>query len=88
MKTYQRFVAVALLLGLSHFASLLQVSQGGTPYSFSKALHPKLHTIVMPPVNARQLIAEDEQEQRLGIAIPFRFGYALDANLGLTTAGT
>lgn len=42
----------------------------------------------MPPVNARQLIAEDEQEQRLGIAIPFRFGYALDANLGLTTAGT
>jgi len=88
MKTYQRFVAVDLLLGLSHFALLSQVSQGGTPYSFSNALHPKVPTIVMLPVNVRQLLAEDEQDERLGGTIPLRFGYAFDANLGLTNAGT
>ena len=41
----------------------------------------------MPPVNVRQLLAEDEQEQRAGVPVPLCFGYGFDVNLGLTNSG-
>ncbi len=88
MKPYQRLFVMALFLAGANIASHAQVSQGGTPYSFSIPIHRNLHTVVMPPVNVQQLLGEDEQEERSGIPIPLRFGFAFDVNLGLTNAGT
>jgi hypothetical protein len=64
MRTYSFLFAGGLFLTTIYSEARAQVSQGGTPYSFSKPIHRNVPTVVMPPVNVQQLLAEDEQEQR------------------------
>ncbi len=80
------FMTLACIL-LSAGALWAQISTGGTPYSFS---HPELSnkplpSVQMPGIDRAKLDAEDEQDERNGIAP--RFGYPHEVNLNLENSG-
>ena len=63
-----------------------QISQGGSPYSFSSPIADSIAAITMASVDVAALLAENELEVAQGIAVPFRFGYPFDISLGLNKA--
>lgn len=65
-----------------------QVSEGGTPYSFSTSLPGRFNTITMGFVDLEALLAEDEAEMEQDESVPYRFGYAFEVDLGLDNGGT
>jgi hypothetical protein len=56
------------------------------PYSFDKDLKSEIPTVIMPAINVKQLLAEDEIDKQFP-DIPWRFGYAIDVDLNLNNAG-
>jgi len=74
--------ALLLLSGSNLFA---QISEGGTPPSFSNRLSSDLPTVFMPSVNVEALLAEDEAEQSKDV--PFRFGEPIDVDYTLNNSG-
>ncbi|UCD16703.1 MAG: hypothetical protein JSV44_09610 [Candidatus Zixiibacteriota bacterium] len=69
--------------------SMAQISEGGTPYSFSHATRTAradLATSAMPAVDVAAYLAEDSIEQEKGV--PFRFGAAIDVNYTLENSGS
>ncbi|MBZ0198855.1 MAG: hypothetical protein K8H86_03240, partial [Ignavibacteriaceae bacterium] len=63
-----------------------QISDGGTPYTFTHGSIQQAEKISMPAVNVAALLAEDELEQSK--ALPFRFGFPMDVNYNLENSGT
>jgi hypothetical protein len=65
-----------------------QISEGGTPISFSLEIDTekvKTPVLVMPPVDARALLQEDEtmRKEYPQMERPFRFGYAIDVHIDI-----
>jgi len=65
-----------------------QISEGGTPYTFSNAIADTVPTVKMETVDVASLLAEDELESKRDKPVPVRFGYPFDVNLGTDNAGT
>jgi len=62
-----------------------QVSEGGTPPSFGKAVGAAIDRYVTAPIDVAALLEEDARTPK---DVPFRFGYPFDVRLGLDNAGT
>ncbi len=77
---------IFFLIGFSTLPIFSQISEGGTPYSFTNNVPQHVERISMPAVNVAALLAEDELEQSKGL--PFRFGFPMDVNYNLETSGT
>ncbi len=76
-------IVVVILTGNSGYC---QISRGGVPQSFSRTgLSDSVLIASMPAVNVDSLLAEDTMEEDK--AMPFRFGYAIDVDLGLQNSG-
>ncbi|MFH2056447.1 MAG: trypsin-like peptidase domain-containing protein [bacterium] len=76
---------LALGLLLSGGTAKAQLSKGGTPPSFEKALAPQFSSVIMPPVDVDALLAEDAEMSK---DEPFRFGYGFEVNYSLSNSGT
>src|SRR3989304_736192 len=64
-----------------------QISEGGTPISFSKLqLSKQVPTAVMPVVDVETLLSEDSINAQYK-DIPWRFGYNIPVNLNLQNSG-
>ena len=93
-RNFKKQVSILLVFCLSILANnslFAQVSKGGTPPSFSLSeLRTQISGVKMPTVNTDSLLAAEkkEREQNRNIGMPFRFGFAMDVNLGLDNSGT
>lgn len=65
-----------------------QISTGGLPVSFSFPVKDSIYSMVMPAFDVDSLMKEDSISQSQNQEGPFRFGYAIDVNIGLTNSGT
>ena len=68
---------------------LAQISEGGTPVSFSLNVdisNEKIPVIEMPYVDVPSLIQEDQKDKDVGIK-PFRFGYSIDVDIDIKKDG-
>lgn len=63
-----------------------QVSEGGTPPSFSRNIPDILQTVTTPLVDAAALLSEDELQA--GQDLPFRFGKGFDVGYGIHNSGS
>jgi hypothetical protein len=64
-----------------------QINKGGVPQSFSRTeLRDSVSIAKMSAVNVDSLLTADAAEESEGK--PFRFGYAIDVNMGLQNSGT
>jgi len=77
------FFAIAFLL-LS-IPALAQISAGGTPVSFSKNFITQPPVAKMPSFDVKAMLAQDEEEAKLGV--PFRFGKIFEVDLDLDNSG-
>jgi hypothetical protein len=90
----KRQAFIFTLIGILCFTgkyTFAQISEGGTPVSFSLGLDTgkeKIPVVAMPPVDARALLKEDEMARAEDALIPFRFGKALDVDIDIKKAGT
>ncbi len=75
-----------LLVLITSGSTMAQLSLGGTPVSFNKALTAKIETVTMGQVDVEALLAEDEIDMKN--AMPFRFGYPFDVEYNLENSGT
>lgn len=76
-------VTIFCLIIVSNFI-YCQISIGGIPKSFNiKLLKDSIYTIKMPKLNIDSLIQNDTVND-----FSFRFGYAIDVNIGLHNSGT
>lgn len=80
-------ILAAFCLLLSGQIGLAQISEGGTPPSFTSAPSSAVPTVTMSPVDEQSLLAEDEALEASGVAHAFRFAFAHEVNLGLNNAG-
>ncbi len=64
---------------------MAQLSIGGEPKSFDRALKGEPEAVNMGGVDVEALLAEDAIEEELGL--PFRFGYPFDVNYSMQTHG-
>ena len=88
MKRYTLLLTTVFALCLLSQYSLSQISEGGQPMSFSLDVEKeKIPVLVMPPVDVKTLIQEDEKASMGNIQIPFRFGYALSVNIDVKKDG-
>lgn len=86
MKTLKSIISVATIsmVLLFYNSAVAQISKGGTPPSFStSSLKDSIAIIQMPPVNIDSLIQNDTIGN-----FTFRFGYAIDIDMGLNSSGT
>ncbi|MBN2227463.1 MAG: trypsin-like peptidase domain-containing protein [candidate division Zixibacteria bacterium] len=80
---------VAIVILLAGNSALAQISEGGTPYSFSHTLRTSrvnLSASVMETVDVAAFLAEDSSE--MGKDIPYRFGAPFDVNYTPQNSGT
>ena len=88
MKRYNLLLIGALcLIGQ---CALSQISEGGSPVSFSLSTKiSDVPVVTMPPVNTKALIQEDEKARMVkeDAPKPFRFGYAIDVDIDIKKAG-
>jgi V8-like Glu-specific endopeptidase len=88
MKRYNLILIGALcLIGQ---CALGQISEGGSPVSFSLSTKMSdVPVVTMPPVNTKALIQEDEEARMVkdDTPKPFRFGYAIDVDIDIKKAG-
>ena len=63
-----------------------QISQGGSPYSFSGLVSDSIDTRTMAALDVTALVAEDELEATRSRPAPPRFGYAFTVSWGLDSA--
>jgi len=89
----KRQVFILTLIGILCFSGKYtfgQISEGGTPISFSLDMDTgkeKIPVVAMPSVDARALLQEDEMTRAVDAQIPFRFGYAIDVDIDVKKAG-
>ena len=85
-----RFVVMLFLIGVAFLilgqSLVAQLSVGGRPPSFSRALKSEVQTALMGDVDVEALLAEDKIEQQMGL--PFRFGYPFDVEYTMDNSGT
>ena len=65
-----------------------QLSEGGSPLSFSLREISDISTITMPPVDVESLIQEDQARRNDKTLRPFRFGNAIDVDIDIKRFGT
>lgn len=65
-----------------------QISQGGSPYSFSSAVTDSIASRTMPALDVDALLSEDALDAQQATPAPLRFGYPFKVSLGLDSAGT
>ena len=89
MKKHILFIALTgILCFLSQYA-LSQISEGGTPVSFSLSIDTKsMPAIVMPPVDVEALLREDAKTRSENTLTPFRFGTAIDVDIDIKKMGS
>ena len=88
MKKHTLFLALTGILCLINQYVLCQISEGGTPVSFSAGIDTRdMPAIVMPPVDVATLLKEDANTHKNNIQKPFRFGYAIDVDIDMKQAG-
>jgi hypothetical protein len=75
---------VILLLSASGLHA--QISAGGTPPSFQRALKGNIQSISMGYVDVEALLAEDSVQEEMGM--PYRFGYPFSVGYNLENSGT
>jgi lysyl endopeptidase len=80
------------LIGVSFLlwspSMVAQISQGGTPYSFTETnLRGDIQTLTMPSFDLQQLLVEDSLDHIAG-GIPYRFGKAHEVLFNLSNSGT
>ena len=85
-------VLILVLIGFLSQYALGQISEGGTPISFSEGFdtgREKIPVLAMPSVDARAIIEEEEKLRKEDVQgqRPFRFGYAHDMDIDLKKAG-
>jgi hypothetical protein len=80
------FMVVPSIFILSIQYSYAQINKGGLPQSFSRAILSNVITMEMPKINVDSLNFIDNQE--IDSVQPFRFGYAIDVDMGLNNNGT
>jgi len=86
----KRQVLILILIGFLSQYAFGQISEGGTPISFSldiDAGKENIPVIAMVPVDTRTLLEEDERQRAEDAQIPFRFGYAHDVNIDIKKSG-
>ena len=79
---------IGLLCQTSQFV-FAQISEGGTPVSFTLDVdvrNGKIPVIAMPSVDVRALLQEDERDKNSGMK-PFRFGYTIDVDIDIKKDG-
>lgn len=82
----KRFVFVVSIMLLFSVSVKAQISQGGSPLSFQKRIHhSEVPVKLLPEVNVRALLAEDEINK--GKDVPFRFGTDIDVYYNLMNSG-
>ncbi len=67
-------------------AAQAQISEGGVPYSFGKAVRVDVGTVTTARVDARAMLAQDAAAE--GKDVPLRFGYPFDVDYTLDNSGT
>src|SRR5204862_1868201 len=87
MRPPLRFAALALLVWSTSLAA--QISFGGRPLGLTAERYglPEPPVVVMLPVDAAALIAEDEARYAQGVKGPYRFGFNHTTDLGLDNSG-
>ena len=78
---------IGILCLISQYA-FCQLSEGGTPISFSLSIDADKETIpaiVMPLVDVKNLLEEDARKE--DALSPFRFGYDIDVDIDIKEAG-
>ena len=86
----KRQVFILMLIGIFSQYVFGQISEGGTPISFSLGIDTqkeKIPVLAMPSVNAKALIEEDEKARAENALIPFKFGHAIDVDIDIKKAG-
>ena len=86
MKRKILFLALIGVLCIRGQYSYGQISEGGTPISFSldmDAEKGKIPVLQMPAVNAKALLEEDERARSEKPMRPFKFGHAIDVAIDL-----
>ncbi|MCK6445657.1 MAG: hypothetical protein L6Q99_04630 [Planctomycetes bacterium] len=83
MKAHLLTLAAAMCIASAAHA---QISYGGEPLSFSRAVSIQAPTTLMPHVDVQSLMAEDEVNQREKIG-PYRFAATLPVDLSLDNSG-
>ncbi len=87
----RRHIFILTLIGILSQYTFGQISEGGTPISFSLNIDTqkeKTTALVMPPINVKALLQEDEKAKMDDTEKPFRFGYAIDVDIDLKKVGT
>ncbi len=84
MRDYSKIIPVFIILLLSEFVSA-QISEGGTPLSFSKNVSSTFQEIFMTPPDLNQLAEEDAKQYKDG---SYRFAVLLPTNLNVSNSGT
>ena len=88
MKRYTIFLIMLCALCLVGQHSLGQISAGGKPMSFSLEIDKeKIPVLVMPPIDIKALLQEDEKARKENVQIPFKFGCALNVNIDVKKNG-
>lgn len=89
----KRQMIISILLGILSLTSqavFAQISEGGTPISFSLDIDTrkeKIPVMEMPAVDAKALLEEDKKLRMKNPQRPFRFGYAIDVDIDIKKAG-
>ena len=88
-----RKIFILSMIGILCFTckyTFAQISEGGTPISFSLDLdngRKKIPIIEMHAVDVHALLQEDEMTRAESVAIPFRFGKDMDVDIDIKKAG-
>lgn len=84
MKTKKNISLLIIIILLISIKGYSQISRGGTPHSFSNpSVKDSVEFVKMPAINVDSLLQADSSNDN-----SFRFGYAIDVNMGLSNNGT
>ena len=86
MKLSRVLTLIVFTLLFSTATSYAQLSLGGTPKTFSQNAKSSIQRVIMPTVNVAELLAEDAEEEKLGV--PMRFGYPFEVSYNMLNSGT
>ena len=84
MKNYKIILLLSVISIFINNDLYSQISKGGIPHSFNLSIENKIETIKMPTINIDSLLQVDNISNEK----PFRFGVAIDVDLGLKNNGT
>ncbi len=85
MKLRSMIMLVILGCGMLAASASAQLSLGGKPSSFDQTTKASVPTVRTGDVDVAKLLAEDDQDAKLGV--PFRFGFPFDVHYDLNNSG-